>query len=52
MGCGAENACPATTAPVEDWGLDDPEGQSMDTVRRIRNEIDARVKLLIDQVGL
>ncbi len=46
MGCG--DAC--TVYPgkrYEDWELEDPAGKDLDTVRRIRDEIDARVKQLV-----
>jgi len=46
MGCG--DACPVYPGKrYEDWALDDPAGQDLDTVRRIRDEIDARVQSLI-----
>jgi len=45
MGCGDE--CPVVRAPVEDWGLPDPAGQPLGTVRAIRDEIDARVRSLL-----
>jgi protein-tyrosine-phosphatase len=49
MGCG--DACPIFPGKhYEDWQLDDPAGQDLDTVRRIRNEIDARVRGLIEQL--
>ena len=42
MGCG--DACPIYPGKrYEDWELDDPAGQDLETVRRIRDEIDARV---------
>ena len=31
----------------EDWDLDDPAGQNLESVRRIRDEIRARVEALI-----
>lgn len=47
MGCGVEaEACPAGTYFSEDWGLDDPAGQDLDAVRRIRDEIRVRVESL------
>ena len=47
MGCG--DACPIYPGKkYEDWILDDPEGRDLETVRRIRDEIDARVRNLID----
>ena len=43
MGCG--DACPIYPGKrYEDWELDDPAGQDVETVRRIRDEIDARVQ--------
>ena len=45
MGCG--DACPIFPGKrYEDWTLDDPAGQDVATVRRIRDEIDTRVKAL------
>jgi arsenate reductase len=49
MGCG--DACPIYPGKkYEDWELDDPNGQGVDTVRRIRDEIDARVQRLIGEL--
>lgn len=46
MGCG--DACPIYPGKrYEDWTLEDPAGQDLDTVRRIRGEIDERVQRLI-----
>ena len=46
MGCGDE--CPVVPgARVEDWPLQDPKGQTVETVRAIRDEIRARVADLI-----
>lgn len=50
MGCGAEGVCPATFVPTEDWQLDDPEGKSIEKVRAIRDEIEAKVKKLIEEI--
>ena len=47
MGCSIEEACPATFMLTEDWGLDDPAGQPMDEVRRIRNQIEQKIIELI-----
>lgn len=45
MGCG--DACPVYPGKrYEDWVVDDPAGQDLDTVRRIRDEIDSRVAAL------
>ena len=46
MGCG--DACPVYPGKrYEDWALDDPAGQDLATVRRIRDEIDERVQTLV-----
>ena len=45
MGCG--DACTIFSGKrYEDWTLDDPAGQDVATVRRIRDEIDTRVQAL------
>jgi protein-tyrosine-phosphatase len=51
MGCG--DACPIFPGTrYEDWTLDDPAGQDLDTVRRIRDEIRGRVVTLLDGLGV
>lgn len=51
MGCGVDvAACPAKFLVTEDWGLDDPAGQPVETVRRIRDEIKARVETLLEEM--
>jgi arsenate reductase (thioredoxin) len=50
MGCAVEDACPALTLEVEDWGLDDPKGQSPERVAEIRDEIELRVRNLIGRL--
>ncbi len=43
MGCG--DACPIYPGKrYEDWTLDDPAGQDLEAVRKIRDEIDDRVR--------
>ena len=50
MGCG--ESCPVVPgARREDWPLDDPEGQSFDRVREIRDDIRRRVLELIESRG-
>ena len=49
MGCG--DACPIYPGKkYEDWALDDPAGQDLETVRRIRDELDQRVRKLIGEL--
>jgi arsenate reductase (thioredoxin) len=49
MGCG--DACPIFPGKrYEDWELDDPAGEDLPTVRRIRDEIDARVQTLVREL--
>ena len=49
MGCGVEEVCPATFTETEDWGLEDPKGKSLDKIREIRDEIQAKVEALVTQ---
>src|ERR1700693_931353 len=49
MGCG--DACPIYPGKkYEDWELDDPAGKDLETVRRIRDELDGRVRKLIGEL--
>ena len=49
MGCG--DACPIFPGKrYEDWELDDPAGQPVETVRRIRDDIQARVRTLLREM--
>ena len=50
MGCGVEGVCPATFVPTEDWGLDDPQGQPIEKVREIRDEIRRRLEDLLAEM--
>ena len=51
MGCG--DACPIYPGKrYEDWGVGDPaEASSLDEVRRIRDEIDGRVRQLLADIA-
>ena len=49
MGCG--DACPFFPGKrYEDWVLQDPAGQGIETVRVIRDEIKARVESLLSEI--
>ncbi len=47
MGCGVQESCPVPLVDCEDWGLEDPYGQSDDKYREIRDLIEELVKELI-----
>jgi arsenate reductase (thioredoxin) len=50
MGCG--DACPIYPGKrYEDWELEDPADKDLATVRRIRDEIDARVQALVGELS-
>ena len=49
MGCG--DACPIFPGVrYEDWVLEDPAGQTIEMVRKVRDEIDQRVRTLISDL--
>ena len=49
MGCLDKNVCPALFAPKNvDWGIEDPNGKPIEKVAEIRDEIEQRVRELID----
>ena len=49
MGCG--DACPIYPGKrYEDWEVDDPAETDLDGVRRIRDDIAARVRRLLDEI--
>jgi len=51
MGCG--DACPVFPGKrYEEWVLDDPAGQGVDSVRPIRDEIERRVRTLLEQLNV
>ena len=53
MGCGVDaDLCPARIPLSEDWGLDDPNGQSIEKVREIRDLITAKVEKLLSEMTL
>ena len=51
MGCG--DVCPYFPGKrYEDWVLEDPAGQGIDSVRPIRDEIRGRILTLLDELGV
>jgi len=54
MGCSVEDACPkpmlaAMKKKLVDWHLDDPKSRSIEEVRRIRDEIEKRVREIAEE---
>jgi arsenate reductase (thioredoxin) len=50
MGCG--DACPVYPGRrYEDWDLADPSGRPLEEVRAIRDDIEGRVRQLLDSLG-
>jgi arsenate reductase len=51
MGCG--DTCPVLPGRrYEEWVLPDPADQSLEAVRPIRDEIEQRVRTLLDELGV
>jgi len=51
MGCG--DACPVHPGRrYEDWALDDPTGLAVEDVRPIRDEVERRVRRLLEELGV
>jgi protein-tyrosine-phosphatase len=52
MGCSSDDVCPAGfRGDARDWALPDPKGRSIGEVRRIRDEIERRVRDLLREVS-
>lgn len=53
MGCTADGVCPATwSEESRDWGLADPHGKDIETVRDVRDTIAERVSALFDELSV
>jgi len=49
MGC--EETCPAVLAKkIIEWEIPDPKGKSIDDIRKIRDMLEAKVKMLLEEV--
>jgi len=52
MGCSAQGFCPAPLlGKVVDWELEDPKGKPIEKVREIRDDIEKRIKKLINEIA-
>jgi arsenate reductase len=47
MGCGAEGICPGALVETGDWHIEDPKGKPLTEIRRIRDEIGAKVAQML-----
>jgi arsenate reductase len=52
MGCGEACPAPGPGRRLEDWALEDPKGKDLATVRRIVDDVDARVRVLLAELGV
>lgn len=51
MGCMDKNFCPTIFLPkVIEWNLPDPKGKPIEDVRKIRDEIEKRIKELVTEI--
>jgi len=50
MGCSTLELDANDDVDVRDWALDDPDGQDLDRVREIRDEIRERVAAIFDEI--
>jgi protein-tyrosine-phosphatase len=51
IGCG--DACPVVPGTrYLDWELDDPAGKPVDAVRPVRDDIERRVRGLLEELGI
>jgi len=51
MGCDVAESCPIGLHASKDWGLGDPQGQPLEKVRLIRDQIRERVLALLAVLG-
>jgi protein-tyrosine-phosphatase len=50
MGCNDNGICPGPFfKPTIDWKLEDPKGKPIEKVREIRDEIEKRVRIMLDE---
>lgn len=52
MGCMDKNFCPTLFVPkVRDWRIEDPKGKPIEKVREIRDEIERKIKQMVEEIG-
>ena len=51
MGCMDKDFCPTLFVPkVVDWGVEDPKDKPIEKVREIRDEIERRIREVVEQI--
>ncbi len=51
MGCMEKESCPSLFVnDIENWQITDPKGKSIEEVRKIRDEIDSKIKELVSNL--
>lgn len=51
MGCMDRESCPSLFVnEIEDWQIPDPKGKPIEEVRKIRDEIDFKIKQLVSNI--
>ena len=52
MGCNDNGICPGPFfKPTIDWKLEDPKGKAIEKVREIRDEIEKKVRIMLDETA-
>lgn len=52
MGCIEKKSCPALfVKDVTDWQIVDPKGKSIEEIRKIRDEIESKIKQLVSSLS-
>ena len=52
MGCNDNGICPGPFfKPTIDWKLEDPKGKPIEKVREIRDEIEKKVRIMLDETA-
>ena len=51
MGCMDKESCPALfVEEIDDWAIEDPKGKSIEEIRKIRDSIETKVKILVSEL--
>ncbi len=50
MGCEVQALCPMTFVPTEVWDLEEPHSKPIEVKRRIRDEVEVKVRQLVEEL--